>query len=61
MQKKPKAFRMLHTFLLFMRYSGKCLFDCHAFFSDLFLLCLMSDKNKTHINWECSFLLEIVE
>lgn len=56
MQKKPKAFRMLHTFLLFMHYSGKCLFDCEAFFSDL--LCLMSDEKKTHINWECS--LEIV-
>lgn len=38
MQKKPKAFRMLHTILLFMHCLEKWLFDCEAFCSDLFFI-----------------------
>lgn len=66
MQKKPKAFRMLCIFLLCMHCQENAYLIAKRFAVVYFLLCLMSDEKKTHINWKCTkilmlaFLLEII-
>lgn len=44
MQKKPKASRML----LFMYCSGKCLFNCQVFCSDLFFIMFVQREENSH-------------